>query len=106
MKSVYKAFAFGLSIGVACVAHGEEKAEQTDNQLAGGAIRLESVFVGDKEQPAVSYFIPWQSVGAPDELFWNVEERHDKALDLVDREVMLRSMHFYEEMDLEASKTP
>lgn len=68
------------------------------------AIRLESVFVGDKEQPAISYFIPWQGVGAPDKLHWNVEEKHDKALELVDREIMLRSIHFYGEMNLENSK--
>ncbi|GAB1258773.1 hypothetical protein NBRC116494_32750 [Aurantivibrio plasticivorans] len=69
------------------------------------AIKLESVFVGDKEQPAISYFIPWQGIGTPDKLHWNVEQKHDGALDLVDREIMLRSMHIYEEMNLESPQS-
>lgn len=81
-------------------AKKEARTKQSDEP--SGAIRLESVFVGDKEQPAISYFIPWQGVGAPDKLHWNVEEKHDKALESVDREIMLRSIHFYGEMKLEA----
>jgi hypothetical protein len=68
-----------------------------------GPIRLESIFVGDKEQPAISYFIPWQGVGTPDELHWNLEEKNDQALEPVDREIMLRSMQLYEGMNLENS---
>lgn len=79
----------------------EKQTNKTKKKPQDTAIKLESVFVGDKEQPAVSYFIPWQGIGAPDKLYWNVEEQHDKALDLVDRETMLRSIHFYGEMNLE-----
>lgn len=75
----------------------EESSKQSD-----AAVRLESVFVGDKEQPAISYFIPWQAIGTPDKLVWNVEDKHDKALGVVDRDIMLRSIHFYGEMNLEA----
>ncbi|MCW8193617.1 hypothetical protein F6455_02305 [Proteobacteria bacterium 005FR1] len=64
-------------------------------------MKLESIFVGDKEQPAISYFIPWQGVGTPDELHWNMEEKNDRALEPVDREIMLRSMNLYEGMNLE-----
>lgn len=76
----------------------------SNNSATGEAdtVRLQSVFVGDKEQPAISYFIPWQGIGTPDKLYWNVEQKHDNALDLVDRDIMLRSMHFYNEMNLEA----
>ena len=76
-------------------------AKKTDEEKPNPTVRLESVFVGDKEQPAISYFIPWQGIGTPDKLHWNVEEKHDQALNLVDREIMLRSIHFYEEMNLE-----
>jgi len=65
-------------------------------------IELESYIVGDKEQPAVSYFVPWQGSSSPDKLHWNIEDKNDKTLDLVDREVMLRSMDIYEQLDLEA----
>lgn len=65
-------------------------------------IELESFIVGDKEQPAVSYFVPWQGTGAPDKLHWNIEDKNDQTLDLVDRDVMLRSMDIYNEMNLEA----
>lgn len=64
-------------------------------------IELESYIVGDKEQPAVSYFVPWQGTSAPDKLHWNIEDKNDKTLDLVDREVMLRSIEIYDEMKLE-----
>ena len=64
-------------------------------------IKLESTITGDKEQPAVSYFIPWQDVGTPDKLQWNIDKKHDNTLDLLDRDVMLRSMQVYEQMNLE-----
>lgn len=66
------------------------------------AIRLESVFVGDKEQPSVSYFIPWKGSGTPDKLQWNMEEKYDQALQVIDRDVLLNSMHIYNAMDLES----
>ena len=80
----------------------DDKQQAAGKNEEGPAIKLESVFVGDKEQPAISYFIPWQGIGAPDKLYWNVEEKHDNALDLVDREILLRSINIYEEMQLEA----
>ncbi|CAH0992520.1 hypothetical protein SIN8267_02652 [Sinobacterium norvegicum] len=64
-------------------------------------IMLESSFIGDKEQPTVSYFIPWQGLGTPDKLHWNMEAKHDESLSPVDRDVMLRSMRIYDEMNLE-----
>ena len=68
-------------------------------------ILLESTFVGDKEQPAVSYFIPWKGNRTPDKLQWNIEEKHDQTLQLIDRDVLLNSMNMYNEMDLENSGT-
>lgn len=65
-------------------------------------IELESYIVGDKEQPAVSYFVPWQGTSTPDKLHWNIEDKNDKTLNLVDRDVMIRSIEIYDEMDLEA----
>lgn len=84
--------------------HTETYAQDEDTTAGkndNGPIKLESIFVGDKEQPAISYFIPWQGVGTPDELHWNMEEKNDQALEPVDREIMLRSMDLYEGMDLE-----
>jgi hypothetical protein len=65
------------------------------------AIRLESVITGDKEQPAVSYFIPWQGTKTPEKLQWNIEDKHDGTIQPVDRAVMQRSMNIYNEMNLE-----
>jgi len=65
--------------------------------------KLESTFVGDKEQPAVSYFIPWKGTSTPDKLQWNLDVKYDQTLDLVDREVILRSMNIYDEMQLETA---
>lgn len=65
-------------------------------------VRLESRILGDKEQPAVSYFIPWQDIGTPDKLQWNIDRKHDNTLDLVDRDVMHRSMKVYSQMNMES----
>lgn len=70
--------------------------------MANEPIRLESQFVGDKEQPAVSYFVPWQGPdGGGDKLHQKVEEKYDHSLNAIDRDVMLRSMRIYNEMNLE-----
>ena len=64
-------------------------------------IKLESTFVGDKEQPSVSYFIPWKGTGAANGLRWQIERKNDDTLSLVDRDIMLRSINIYNEMNLE-----
>ena len=69
--------------------------------LAEEPIKLQSSFVGDKEQPAVSYFVPWQGPGGNDKLYRKEEDKYEKSIDTVDRDVMLRSMRIYNEMNLE-----
>jgi len=66
-----------------------------------GPVQLESTFVGDKEQPSVSYFIPWQGLGTAENLYRNIEGRHDQSLQAIDRDVLLRSIKMYNEMGLE-----
>ena len=65
-------------------------------------LELESYIVGDKEQPAVSYFVPWQGTSAPDKLHWNIEDKNDKTLEVVDRDIMLRSIDIYNQLNLES----
>lgn len=84
---------FLLLAGWSCWAGAADDADPT--------ILLESTFVGDKEQPAVSYFIPWKGNGTPDKLQWNMEQKHDQTLQTVDREILLNSMNIYNEMNLE-----
>ena len=67
-------------------------------------IVLESYIVGDKEQPSVSYFVPWQGVGTPQNLTWNIEKKHDDTLDIVDRDIIVRSINIYNDMKLEDKK--
>lgn len=67
-------------------------------------IKLESSFVGDKEQPAVSYFMSWQDPSNADNLYRNQEDKYEKNIDTVDRDVMLRSMRIYDEMNLEGKQ--
>lgn len=64
-------------------------------------IKLESNFIGDKEQPSVSYFISWKEIGTPDKLLWDLDSRYDKTLSLVDRQVLRRATSVYKEMNLE-----
>lgn len=102
VKIVSTALILFLSVAVAAEESAKTDAEKkADKNKVDSTVKLESVFVGDKEQPAISYFIPWQGIGTPDKLHWNVEDKHDKALDLVDREILLRSIYFYGEMQLE-----
>lgn len=94
---------FGIAMSsVSYTALGDNKSEKKASAQKESPIRLESVFVGDKEQPAISYFIPWQGIGTPDKLHWNMEQKHDNELDLVDREVMLRSIQLYNDLQLES----
>jgi hypothetical protein len=82
----------------------EDKSIETEKDVAAkkeDLIRLESTFIGDKEQPAVSYFIPWKGTGSPDKLQWKIERKIDDTLSLVDRDIMLRSMTIYNQMRLE-----
>lgn len=72
-----------------------------DAKTADQTILLESTFIGDKEQPAISYFIPWKGNNTPDKLQWNMEPKHDQTLQIVDRDVLLNSMNIYNEMNLE-----
>ncbi|MEM9102311.1 MAG: hypothetical protein AAGB12_08300 [Pseudomonadota bacterium] len=69
-------------------------------------IKLESTFVGDKEQPTVSYFIPWQGIGTPDKLQWNISSKYDETLNLVDKNVLTRSTQIYRDMKLESTINP
>lgn len=64
-------------------------------------IKLESQVIGDKEQPAVSYFVSWQGPSSTENLYRKEEDKYEKSIDTVDRDVMLRSMRIYDEMNLE-----
>ena len=88
-RGLYALFAMLLSSGV------------VSQEVPRHSIDLESTIVGDKEQPAVSYFVPWQDVGTPEKLQWNIDRKHDNTLDLLDRDVMLRSMTVYSQMNME-----
>ena len=89
--------------GVNASAQNEEKEKQPPNNLprSDDSLYLESTVVGDKEQPTVSYFIPWKGTGTPDKLHWNIEQKNDKTLELIDRDIMVRSMSIYNELDME-----
>ncbi|WNO10724.1 hypothetical protein [Teredinibacter sp. KSP-S5-2] len=103
MKSHYSVFTVCICLIFACstaLAEEKESAKKKADDLEN-PIKLESTFVGDKEQPGVSYFIPWKGTSAPDKLYWNIEDKNDQTLEMVDRDVMLRSINIYNEMDLE-----
>lgn len=68
----------------------------------GQTIKLQSTITADKEQPAVSYFVPWKGTEGPDSLNWNIENKYDDTLDIVDRDVLLRSMTIYDELEMES----
>lgn len=65
------------------------------------SIDLESTFVGDKEQPSVTYFIPWKPPEGPDKLYRPIKSISGNVLDPVDRDVLFRNIRFYDELSLE-----
>jgi hypothetical protein len=71
--------------------------------VAQERIDLESTFVGDREQPSVSYITPWKPPEGPSKLYRPIESISDNALEPVDREVLARSNQFYNELSLEGT---
>ena len=53
----------------------------TVNVYADEPIKLESQFVGDKEQPAVSYFMSWQGPGSTENLYRKEEDKYEKNIE-------------------------
>jgi hypothetical protein len=66
-------------------------------------IDLESTFVGDREQPSISYITPWKPPEGPDKLYRPIRSLSGNALDPIDRDVLARSVQFYDELSLEGS---
>ena len=65
-------------------------------------VELEAFIVGDKEQPAVSFFVPWEDKSdSLDKLRWLDDNNTDKSLSTVDRAVLMRSITVYDAMNLE-----
>lgn len=89
MRMFYRTLLIMLALCASAIAEEETVME------------LESYIVGDKEQPAVSYFVPWAGTSAPDKLHWNIEDKNDRTLELIDRDVMVRSINIYNDMNLE-----
>jgi hypothetical protein len=71
------------------------------NATAQKGIDLESTFIGDREQPSVSYFVPWKPPEGPSKLYRPIKSISGNILDPVDRDVLARSMQFYNELSLE-----
>lgn len=96
-----------LVFALPAFAEDSKSEVQTDKKKAAEVasdepnIKLESTFFADREQPAVSYFIPWKGNDTPDKLQWDMEQKHDATLQLIDRDVMLRSINIYDEMNME-----
>jgi hypothetical protein len=71
--------------------------------VAQERIDLESTFIGDKEQPSVSYITPWKPPEGPSKLYRPIKSISVNALDPVDRDVLARSIQYYNELSLEDS---
>lgn len=97
MKDVLRNCGIMLFLFIASAGYSAEESGDSGEPH----IKLESTFFGDKEQPAVSYFIPWQGSDTPDKLQWDIEQKHDSTLQLIDRDVMLRSINIYSDMEME-----
>jgi len=65
------------------------------------SIDLESTFVGDREQPSVSYITPWKPPEGPDKLYRPIKSIAVNVLDPVDRDVLDRNIRYYGELSLE-----
>lgn len=79
-----------LSLGVLSLPVGAAK-----------TIKLQSTFVGDKEQPSVTYIMPWKPPEGPEKLYRPIDSISNNILDPIDRDELLRGVHYYDEMSLE-----
>ena len=68
------------------------------------AIDLQSTFVGDKEQPGVSYIMPWKPPEGPEGLYRPIDSISNNVLDPLERDLLIHSVHYYEQMALEQKK--
>lgn len=101
MKSIFALVLLAAALPIHAVAEEASAEESADTPTENPGIRLQSTFIGDKEQPAVSYFVPWQGTSTPDKLQWSMENKHDATLEAVDRDVLNRTVTIYQEMQLE-----
>ena len=93
-----------VSLSLLVILTGNSHAQDDRRRVekdTGQTIKLQSTITADKEQPAVSYFVPWKGTESPDNLNWNIENKYDDTLDIVDRDVLLRSMTIYDELEME-----
>jgi len=74
-------------------------------QSKGQGVDLESTFVGDKEQPAVSFFVPWEPPKGPDDLYRPIKSISGNVLQPVDRDVLANKIQFYNELSLEGQSS-
>ncbi|MBE0486582.1 hypothetical protein [Marinobacter sp.] len=70
--------------------------------VAQESIDLESTFLGDREQPSVSYFIPWKPTEGPENLYRAITSVSGQVFEPVDRDIHARTLRFYDELSLEA----
>lgn len=66
---------------------------------ANDVIVLESTFTGDREQPAVSFFIPWQDPSGPDSLFVPVRSQMFFGLNEADQKELNRLYTYFANLD-------
>jgi hypothetical protein len=85
-------------IAVACLL------QVTAGVAAQEKIDLESTFVGDREQPSVSYITPWKPPEGPEKLYRPIRSIAVNVLDPVDRDVLARNIQYYSELSLEEMK--
>ena len=67
-----------LSLPMSALAEGSGKSSKTNDQ--GEVLKLQSIFVGDREQPSVSYFIPWGEVAESRGFQWRVDRGNRSIL--------------------------
>lgn len=85
-----------LGASLANLSYGSEPKSQKQQLL-----ELESNFIGDKEQPNTSYSMPWKAPEGPEKLYRDIDSFNDFLLEPVDRDLLLRSIRFYDELNLE-----
>lgn len=67
-------------------------------------IELQSTFIGDREQPGVSYIMPWKPPEGPEGLYRPIDSISNNVLDPLERDLLIHSVHYYEQMALEQKK--
>lgn len=93
MRHLFCFFLISLASAL-CVSHAEERLELKETKVTG-----------NPELPKITYIVPWQASQLPDKEAPPLDQLIDDALMPLDRDVLLRRIHYFHDVSPATQKT-